>query len=339
MPLDLDRLNLLLTLGRHAEGEKAARAAIAADPNWAAGYSFLALFLSHQGQHLPAVRAAKDGVGKAPHDPWAHAVLATALDRMGRTEQALVATMEALRLDPTYAFAHRMRCQILCNDYRLYEARKAALEGLKYHPTDEMLLHWKGWAEQTAGRLTTAVKTAEEGLKTHPGSAALRNVLGCALMEAAEGGGPFERIRSHRRADAAFREAIRLRPGEPAYQDNRRNNALRCRRYVLKPLLPALTVASGLLVLAAVLDAVSHGAKENGVMLLLGYVAYIPGLTLVSEGKEWFVLTAPLGRFGLPTVPLTRGERIKGRIAWTFVIGAMIVAPVVAWVLALALRL
>jgi Flp pilus assembly protein TadD len=339
MPLDIDRLNLLLTLGRHAEGEKAAREAIAENPNWAAGYSFLALFLSNLGQHLPAVRAAKDGIAKDPHDPWGHAVLASALDRMGRTEQALPPVLEALRLDPTYAFAHRMRCSILCAERRYREAREAALEGLRHHPTDEMLLHWKGWAEQVGGRLTTAVRTAEEGLAKHPDSAALRNVLGCALMEAAGAGGPVARIRDHRRADAAFREAIRLRPGEPAYQDNRRNNALRCRRYVLKPLLPALTVASGLLVLAAVLHAVSHGAKENGVMLLLGFVAYIPGLTLVSEGKEWFVLTAPLGRFGLPTVPLTRGERIKGRIAWSFVIGAMMVAPAVAWVMALVARL
>jgi tetratricopeptide (TPR) repeat protein len=338
MPLDIDRLNLLLTLGRYADGEKAAREAIAQDPNRAAGYSFLAVFLSHQGHHLAAIRAAKDGIARDPHDAWVHAVLASALDRLGRSDQALAATAEALRLDPTYAFAHRMRCQILCTERRYREARQAALDGLRHHPTDEMLLHWKGWAEQVAGRLATAVKTAEEGLKQHPNSASLRNVLGCALMEAAEADGPIARVRDHRRADAAFREAIRLRPGEPAYQDNRRNNALRCRRYVLKPLLLAVMAASALLAVAGIWATLKGGGRMPPVLLVLGIAAYIPGLVHLNAAEDWFVLGAPLDRLGVPTVPLSPDERRKGRRWWPVVLGAVVGVPAVAWVLALAAR-
>jgi hypothetical protein len=59
MPADLDRLNLLLNLGRHAEGAKAGREVIAGCSEWAGRYGFLARLLSHQVRHLPAVRAAR----------------------------------------------------------------------------------------------------------------------------------------------------------------------------------------------------------------------------------------------------------------------------------------
>src|SRR5436305_94765 len=104
---DLDRLNLLLTLRRNAEGEKAAQEAIAADPEWGAGYSFLALFLLNLDLPGKAQRPARDGVGKAPHDPWAHVALASVLGRLKRFDEAQVCLKEALRLDPGYGYAHR----------------------------------------------------------------------------------------------------------------------------------------------------------------------------------------------------------------------------------------
>src|SRR5690348_15165006 len=60
-----ERLNLLLTLGRYADGERAAREAIGREPEYAAGYTFLALFLLNQGRAEPALVAARDGVRRA----------------------------------------------------------------------------------------------------------------------------------------------------------------------------------------------------------------------------------------------------------------------------------
>jgi tetratricopeptide (TPR) repeat protein len=339
MSPDLDRLNLLLSLRRYAEGEKAAREAIAANPEWASAYGYLAIFLYRQGRHLPAVRAARDCVGKDPHNPWGHAVRATALNRLGRNEDALAATDEAIRLDPTYAYAYQVRCYVLCAELRFGEARMAAIDGLKHQPTDEELLHWKGWAEYRTGRYDATIRTAEEGLRLHPDSASLRNVLGCTLMELAGSGWTVRRLRNYRRAEAALREAVRLDPSDPAYQDNRRKNALRCRRFILKLLLPALMVASGLLVVTAIVFAFKSGKGLSGVALMISLFTYIPGLSYLNAEEPWFFLSAPLALFGLPTVPLDPDEIRKGRRAWAVGIAALVGTPVIAWVLALASRL
>jgi tetratricopeptide (TPR) repeat protein len=340
MPADLDRLNLLLTLGRHAEGEKAAREAIAEAPGWAAGYGFLALFLSNQGQHLPAIRAARDCVGKDPHDAWGHAVRAAVLHRHGRTDQALPAVREALRLDPTYAYAYRVHCEMLCAEKRFRDARRTAHEGLEHHPTDEMLLHWKGWAEYMSDRLDAARRTAENGLKHHPDSASLRNVLACALMDEAEKCLPVGRFRRYRRGDAILREAIRLDPTEKSYQDNRRNNALRCRRAFVKPLLMIVMLVSVILTLVGMAvgtRAPAHWVPAFGAGLLAA--SYLPGLVLINEGKDWFLLSAPLGRLGFPAVPLEPEEERRARVWWRIVLAGLFGAPVAIWLVALLVRL
>lgn len=339
MSLDLDRLNLLLSLGRYAEGEKAAREAIASHPEWDGGYGFLAIFLSRLGHHLPAVQAAKDCVAKEPHDPWAHAVRASVLSRLGRNDEALAAADEAIRLDPKYAYAYGVRCDVLCAEQQYARARMTAIDGLQHHPTDEGLLHRKGWAEQMTGRLDEAIKTAEDGLKLHPDSPALRNVIACARMDLAGGGWLAARIRNHRLADEMFREAIRLRPGESAYQDNRRLNALKCRRFVVKAVLPGLMLASGLLVMAAVVFTFKSGDWLTSFTLMLGFFAYIPALSHLSAEGPWFFLSAPLGRLGLPTVPVPPDEARRGQWAWRGVIGTLAAMPVVAWVLVFASRL
>jgi tetratricopeptide (TPR) repeat protein len=340
MPPDLDRLNLLLTLGRNAEGEKAAREAIAANPEWAAGYGYLALFLSNQGHHLPAIRAAKDCVGKNPHDPWGHAVRACVLNRLGRTDQALAAADEAIRLDPTYAYARCVRSEILCAERQFARARFTAIDGLRYHPTDEDLIHRKGWAEQMSGRLDDAVDTARDGLRHHPDSPSLRNVLGCALMERAETRNLIGRIRDHNRAETALREAVRLRPGETAYQGNRRNNALRCRRYVLWVLLIPLAVLSLAAAVTGSVLALGGGLPKPGAGVIgLAAAAYAIGLVFLQTEAEWVLLSAPVGRLGVPTVPLTPDEQRKGRLMWLLVAGVLVGAPAAAWILALAVRL
>lgn len=335
---DLDRLNLLLSLSRYAEGEKAAREAIGENPEWGAGYGFLALFLSNQGHHLPAVRAARDCVAKEPHDPWAHAVRATVLRRLGRNDEALAAADEAIRIDHTYAYAYHVRCDVLCAEQRYREARVTAIDGLQHHPTDEGLLQRKGWAEQMTGRLDAAIWTAEAALKLHPDSPSLRNVVGCARMDMADGGWLAARIHNYRQADAMFREAIRLRPGESAYQDNRRLNALRCRQFVVKAVLPGLMLVSALLVAAPGVVA----ARGGGVVCcfaMVGLFAYIPGLSHLNAGEPWFFLSAPVKWLGLPTVPLPSDEARKGRWAWRGVIGVLVAMPAVAWALVLASRI
>ena len=97
-----------LGLGRIADAEASARAAIAADPNYAAGWHNLALALQPQGRALEALDAAGRAVGAAPAEPaysGVKAQLEMAAGMMARARSTLDAALArkpqsaALRLE------------------------------------------------------------------------------------------------------------------------------------------------------------------------------------------------------------------------------------------------
>lgn len=330
-----DRLSLLLNLGRCADGEAAAREALGHDPEYAAGYTFLALFLLNQGRAEPAVAAARDGVKRAPRDPWAHAVLAYALAGSNQPERALDAAHEALRLDPTCVLGHQVRCQALCHRRRFRDAERAAWDGLAHHPIDEQLVFWLAWSQREQGEWDRAIDTAEQGLRVHPRSADLRNVLGCALWQSTAMRDRLDRLRAHRRAEAAFREAVRLAPADRVHQENRRNNAIACRRHVLWVVLIPLGLASFAALTVGLAQAAAAGYGGSPCFVLPGLALYLFGVLRLMTAAP-FLLGAPLGWLGVPTVPLARGERWKGRAWWFFACAGLVGAPAAAWLFALA---
>jgi tetratricopeptide (TPR) repeat protein len=318
---DNDRLNLLLNLHRYAEAEKLAREAIARDPQWASGYTHLARALVSLNRKDEAIAAAREGVRKAPTDSWAHATLGCVLNWFGDARGALEPAQEAVRLDPRYPWAAAMLANVLFNLDRFRESLDAALEGLKHDPLSETLIRWKGWAEHKLGRSADALKTADEGLKHHPNSHLLVNLIGCIeWTEAEKRWGPV-RVRGHRSADARIREAVRLDPGQPAYRDNLRGNAVSCRRHVLDIALPVLALLLVVIPVALIgLTAVRHRAEVRMFWVVLSGVPIFLVACIWKPGPRAAVV-APLGWLGVPGVPPTEADRYEGRREWGAYIG------------------
>jgi tetratricopeptide (TPR) repeat protein len=334
-----DRLNLLLTLRRYADGEKAAREALAADPRWGAGYTFLALFLLNQGKLGAAERSAREGVRHAPADPWAHLVLGIVFLRQDRPKEARAAADEVLRLDPHGVGGYQLLADAWGADGRHTAARLAARDGLARHPTDPTLLSCLGWAELRLGRPDVAREIAEQSLEHYPVSPLLHHLLGCILFErAAQTEGLRARIRFHRLADRHLAEAVRLDPATDVLRENRRNNVLSCRQLVLWLLLLVAGGLSGLLTLLAfsvTQPALTSPAVRVAWISLL--VSVLPFL-LMFFGSRAFMLTAPVARLGIPAAPLTRWEGWEVRWVWWLTIGVLLAAPVVAWAGVLAAK-
>lgn len=271
--MDDARLDLLISLNRYREAEAAAREAIGADPRWAHGYSHLARALLGQDKLRDAEQAAREGVRKAPDDAWAHAVLGVVLNCRHRYKDAHRAGLDALRLWPNYPLAHRVIANAAAGLKRYKVAALAAADGLAHDPTDEGLIAAKAWAEYRQGKMPDAAATAEAGLAAHPASADLLHLLGCVRWEQAKRAlRPRTRLRLHREADALFADAVRQRPTEPAFRDNRRANALACRAAVVGWL--------------AGLVAVGTVATLSLVAVATGWMAekFIAGLALASVG-------------------------------------------------------
>jgi tetratricopeptide (TPR) repeat protein len=305
-----ERLNLLLSLRRYAEGEKAAREAIAEAPEWGAGYAFLALFLLNLYRLAEATEAARTAVGKGPHDPWAHAVLGLTLSQRGKFNQALRAAREAVRLDLTYSYAREVLVRVLCSREEYAAALTEAIEGLRESPDNEDLLYWKGWAELELGRIADAIRSADAGLQRHPRSDPLLNLRGSVLLHRAEWW-PALAVPMwfplHRDAHAAFWQAARLRPDEPAYAHNLTNNSIAWRERCLKGAwywLLAFAAALGCLTVW-----VLHLPRLGFDLLWLVAVGWVIGYLAPLRRVEIYLLAAPLNWIGVPPIPMDPVDR------------------------------
>lgn len=338
MPDDTERLNLLIGLRRYADAEKAAREAIARDPNWGPGYTHLARALINLNRADDAIEAAREGVRKAPKDAWAVGTLACAMNWFNRPKEAIGPAEEAVRLDPTYAWAYAMLANLYFNLNRFQDARRTATDGMKYDPESESLFRWKGWAEHSLKRYRDALATAEAGVKKHPNSHLLLNLLGRVKWSLAERKWFRGRLALHREADAALAEAVRLNPAEPSYRSNWRDNAVSARGYILRIVLPVLAVFFCLfptLIFTAV--AARFVTEDSSVAVPLVFAAVVVVATRLPEMSTAAALTAPLDRFRLPTVPLEPGDRRQGLAEWcAYLIFFLSPYGAMVWVLAKA---
>lgn len=312
MTPESDRLNLLIELRRFAEAEAAAREMIARDPDAARGYVNLARAL-HAQNKPEAIDAARDGVRKGPTDAWAVGTLACVLNWFGRVTEARTHAEEAVRLDPHSAWNRSMLANVLFNLNRFRDARRHATDGLALDPLNESLVRWKGWAEHRSGEYDEALRTANAGLVHHPNSHLLLNLIGCVQWTRAEKTWARARVRRHRAADAALREAVRLDPAQPAYRDNLRNNALACRLHLLGTLFVSAFVALVVVPVgaAAALAVWPVSQPRAGCTAILLVVSFLCVAVFANTNEA--ALAAPLARLGAPAVPLTPQERSDGR--------------------------
>lgn len=319
------RLDLLFSLRRFAEGERLAREAIGRDPDWGRGYTQLARALFPLGRHQEACDAARVGVAKAPGEPWPLLVLGVYEGAAGRPRAGLRPIREALRLCPTYTGAHAALADLLARDGRHLDALRAAERGLAVDPAYEDLLVRKGWAEYHLGRPWTALATAQDGVRRHPRSAPLHNLYGAVAFVLAQDEGWWrEGVRYRRTAQREYAAAVRLDPAEPAYERNLRTAAAAAGLMAGR----VLVVAGQLAAVAAVLAVeVVVGAKALAACYGLAAVAVasVVSWALLSDSVAGQLAT-PIAWAGFPPVARPAPERAKGRCLWA-VLAALAAAP------------
>lgn len=325
-----ERLNLLLTLRRFREAEAFARECLARDPDWASGHTHLARALIGRGRKRDAIRAAKEGVGRDPHDPWCHGILAYCLDAAGQYDDALAAAEVALRCDPLYPWGYALVARIQANRGKHKRCREAARRGLELAPDDADLTVHLGWAELHLGRLKDAARIAQRGLTTHPTSAALHNLLGCVLWNRANRAW-WRRFKYHRQADRHLAEAVRLDPGESMHRNNYVENAASARQCLIERIAMVGAVTLGALAWAfgTVLGVQHERVIAGAILFALGVL--VSGGT-VGRSKAT-ALTAPLGWFDIPTVPVPEEHTLLGRLEWIPVVAVLATVTVVVSVI------
>src|SRR5580698_4923454 len=97
--MSLEKANLLIDLGRHADAERELRALLAADPDDARIHATLGFVLGRQRRSDEALAAADAAVRCDPTLSTGFYVQCLALSAMQRTDSALNSLRSALRLD------------------------------------------------------------------------------------------------------------------------------------------------------------------------------------------------------------------------------------------------
>ena len=145
-----------------------------------------------------------------PDDVQAMCGLSRCLGKMGRPADGLELANRAAALAPASDWPHRLRSAHLLLLGRPRPALDAARAALALDPGGfvAMLSVLEAQVALRSGR--AAAVTAEAMIENHPGEPESHNAVGRAAMLR----------RDWARAEAAFREALRLAPQEPVYQSN-----------------------------------------------------------------------------------------------------------------------
>lgn len=205
------RLRTLLEMNKPTLGIDEARAAIAANPEWAYGYGYLAYFLYDQ-QYFPEARdAVRTAIAKDPCNAWFYVIFASIQDRLGRHKERDAALREAISLNPDRTDARAMLSQSLYSAGRYYAARNIALDGIQRVPDNVELLEALAWAELGVKNFNVAVDSIERALALNPEKATVWHTLSVILTNRNRPG-------DIDRAGRAIDEAIRIDPCNVRYR-------------------------------------------------------------------------------------------------------------------------
>lgn len=198
------RAQLLLSQNRPRQAEEILRHALASDPGDGACHALLALCLLRDRERLAeATREAEQAVHLAPDQAYAHFVLALVLDRRNRDQAALEAIDRAIAIDPEDADYHGVRARLLGALSRWKDALAAAETGLSHDPAHGTCSAIRSTALERTGRLGDALGEADRAVRQDPDSSSAHASRGWALLARGD----------DREARVAFREALRLEPG------------------------------------------------------------------------------------------------------------------------------
>jgi Flp pilus assembly protein TadD len=145
-----------------------------------------------------------------PDDVQALCGLSRCLGKMGRPADGLELANRAAALAPASDWPHRLRSAHLLLLGRPRPALEAARAALALEPSGFVALLSVFEAQAALRKGREAAETAAAMVESHPGEPESHNAVGRAAMLR----------RDWARAEAAFREALRLAAQEPVYQSN-----------------------------------------------------------------------------------------------------------------------
>jgi len=195
----------------HVRAEEVARRAVDADPADSNALALLGWSLAGQHRFAEAARAARDAIAANPEDPLPYGVLTDASVQLGQYEQAIAAAQRMLRLKPSAAaYARAAHLRALHGDQRGgIELMRLALEATPPTATDERvwLLAHLGADQLAAGDEAGAARSFHRALALAPADG--RSLLGLAAIHAARGEGD--------EAIALYRRVLGLGPDPDAH--------------------------------------------------------------------------------------------------------------------------
>jgi tetratricopeptide (TPR) repeat protein len=124
--------------GEYGTAELAARRAIALDPKYTKGWSYLGMALKEAGRKEEALAAFQEAVRlDFAGYPWSHVNIAMLLLDLARYDEAIDAALRALELLPNDAWAHTVLAGAYLGAGRVDDAVKAAEKAVSLDPGDQ----------------------------------------------------------------------------------------------------------------------------------------------------------------------------------------------------------
>jgi tetratricopeptide (TPR) repeat protein len=207
---DPNAMNAQLGLGgfyqshhRLAEAEQQFRHAIDVDPKNSAPRAALVRLLMQQGKRDQAEALLKQTKKDLADNSEGYRMLGDFYFAIGDLDQAAAEYASLYSKHPQDPLVRKNYIQILILKNQLDEADKLNNEILKSAPHDVEALVYKGQIQMRRNDAAGAVQSLEAALKNDPNSAVAHYQLGMAYSEQ----------RDLRRAEAEWREAVRIKPG------------------------------------------------------------------------------------------------------------------------------
>jgi tetratricopeptide (TPR) repeat protein len=310
-----ERVELLLRLDRPTEAEAAARELIGENPDWFAGYFYLAAALAALDRPTEALAASDAVLARSPGFSPAHAQRSRLLLALDRVAEAEVAARTAVRLDPADPNGYVRLADALITADRWSEAKAVITDARGQFPDHADVLHQAGVLAVFEGHTEHLAAVARAGLALDAADARFHLFAGLAKAQQArqvpEGS---ERQQRYQDAERLLAEAVRLWPTQAVYRTLRKRNAADSRDDAMATLMAwwLLAVFVGGLFMPIVLGR-PRAPWWVWVPATAGLgVAAVLSDVLVPE----FSLVAPLWRKDVVTIPLMPEERRKGRVLW-----------------------
>lgn len=181
------------------------RAAVNADPAFAAAYTEIGAILESQGKDQEAFELYQHAVKATPWAEQLHNHLATRLWTQGKQEEALAEYAAALRCDPEFADAHFNLGLALSSRGQFDEAITHFRAVCRLRPGDTEALACLAEALMKQGRLIQAADCFRDLTRLAPTNAEAHHNLGLILTEQGELG----------QAIGQFQQAVQLKPSWP----------------------------------------------------------------------------------------------------------------------------